>query len=34
MYSDLGFVEVPLHDGETEWADSGCRIIRMELKKN
>jgi len=31
MYKKIGFSEVPLKAGIDDWADRGCRIIRMEL---
>ena len=34
LYKKLGFVEVPLAQRSAkEWANRGCNVIRMELKK-
>jgi len=33
LYKKLGFIEVLVSDNSKDWANRGCNIIRMELKK-
>ena len=33
FYEKLGFIRIPLENGDNEWSNRNCKIIKMELRK-